>query len=1194
MAAIDPAGKFHTLKLLSHSPDYEDPSIEGISRILSIKSGEPLPENSINSIRLGSTVATNALLERKGGKVILLISKGFRDLLEIGNQARPDIFTLSIVKPSLLYTQVYEIDERIDHSGVIVNELDRKQLSETVEKLKCCEIDAVAVVFIHAWKNPAHELLCFELLKARGIQNIFLSHQSMNLIKAVGRGQSTVLDAYLSPVIKEYLNGIRKKTGGIPIKFINSAGGLSTPEGLNGKELLLSGPAGGVVAVANIVKELGLKGAIGFDMGGTSTDVSRYDGVFERLYEHTISGVQLQSEMFNIETVAAGGGSILDFDGQRMKVGPQSAGAYPGPACYGFGGPLTVTDANLLTGRILPDHFPGTFGAQRDAILDRDVVKRKFYKMADRINRASASKENPEERALGFLRIANEKMALAIKEVTLSKGVDVRDYTLICFGGAGGQHACQVASLLEIAHILYHPLSSIMSAYGIGLSVPVKKDVRTVLMPYDSENHKELLEIFEKMEEQALKGADHRETVVIKREVDLRPMGMDTFLTITLGEYDDTIKLFRERYKKLYGFYPSQEIPEAVNVRVEIQHKEQFFPPYSEEYKNRDTALRENSFHHIYHSGGFIKVPLYKRETLPSQAVLKGPAFIVDSSSTLIIEPGFKAEVMETGIISLHRVNKREKASVIDPDKADPVLLEVFNNLFMSIAESMGQTLKHTSRSVNIKERLDFSCALFDAKGELVANAPHIPVHIGSMSDAVKALIEDRKEDMRPGDLFLTNNPYRGGSHLPDLTLICPVYSKEGEIIFYTAARGHHADIGGKTAGSLPPETKHIREEGVLIDSFLIVRNDHFKEDELTALLSNHDYPARNIEENIHDIKAQIASCRRGEKELARMIEKHGLPVVKKYMQYVRNNASFSIQRMLQRFLEEKNSFKSGFRDYLDDSTPIQVNITITGGFSLPHTVRLVADFSGTGDQHREDNLNMPISVTRSAVLYVLRLLTDEAIPLNSGCMEPVEIIAPKGSILNPEYPSPVASGNVETSQRVVDVLLGAFGAVAASQGTMNNLAFKVEGDTPYYETIAGGSGAVKGRNGASGVQVHMTNTRMTDPEVVETRHSNVMVDTFMIRRGSGGKGVYKGGDGVVRGVKFLKPASVSIISERRKYSPYGTAGGEGGKKGENLLIKKSGKEIPLPNRCEVKAESGDKIVIKTPGGGGYGKSKDH
>jgi 5-oxoprolinase (ATP-hydrolysing) len=1187
IVGIDPAGHYHTLKLLSVSPQYRDASIEGIRRLLELDSGASLPEEKIGGIRFGTTVATNALLERKGGRVALFITKGFRDLLEIGEQNRPDIFRLCIKKSLPFYSAVFEVDERMDCRGEKIKGIDLQGLEENLDALKEKGFEAAAVVFMHSWINPLHELLFEEALRQKGIMRIFLSHRTVNLIKIVGRGQSTLIDAYLSSVMAQYLDGIKKSTGTIPVEFMQSSGVLCPAESFAGRNALLSGPAGGLAAVARIAAETGIKCAIGFDMGGTSTDVSRYEGALERIYEKTIGDIPLQTEMLDIVTVAAGGGSILRFDGQKMTAGPESAGSLPGPACYGFGGPLTVTDANLLTGRIIPEYFPKTFGPDRNAPLDVNILKEKFDLLTAQINAALSASFSSQETAEGFLRVANEKMAMAIKEISVSRGFDVRDYSLVCFGGAGGQHACSIASLLGMRRIVIHPLSSLMSAYGIGLSRPAWRKTKTVLMPYGRQSIGGLTRMFEEMEEELLKDITaRRDRVDIRREIDLRPMGAETFLTLEFGDFEQTLEMFEERYGRLFGFRPEKRKLEAANLRIEMGYSDEFFPPYAG--RKDGPILSPSSRHLLRHEGRDLDAPVYPGNSLFPGTRIAGPAFIIDPNFTVVVDPGFEAGTDESGIIFMTRIAAGKRSHSAASDRPDPVLLEVFNNLFTGIATEMGITLKNTAHSINMKERLDFSCALFDPLGNLVANAPHIPVHLGSMADTVKAVLKDKGDEMKKGDIYLTNNPYRGGSHLPDMTVVCPVYSDKGDLIFFTAARGHHSDVGGKTPGSMPPTASHIGEEGIVIDSLPIVRAGTFMEESLRRIFLDHKFPVRNIGERIFDLEAQIAASHKGARELLGAVERYGLKTVMSYMRFIRENAAYSVKKALRRFLRG-GVFTSAFEDFLDDGTPVRAAISIEGGPGPEDPLSLKIDFTGTGRQHLDDNLNAPSSVTSSAVMYVLRSLMEEDIPLNSGCLEPVEIFIPPGTILNPSYPAPVASGNVETSQRIVDVLLGAFGIAAASQGTMNNLLFEVGGEAPYYETIAGGSGALKGCPGASGVQVHMTNTRITDPEILEFRHPGVMLEQFKLRKGSGGRGLFKGGDGVVREIRFLRPATVSILSERRVTAPYGMEGGEAGQKGLNLLRKSCGDIEVLRNREVLKLEEGDSIVIETPGGGGYG-----
>jgi 5-oxoprolinase (ATP-hydrolysing) len=1200
---MDPSGDFHTLKLLSRSTAYDDASIEGIKRILGIKAHEPLPEDAIEGIRFGTTVATNALLERKGGKTALLITKGFRDLLDIGYQDRPDIFKLCIRKAPPLYGMVIEVDERIDHRGRVVRKIDEKVLKAEIEALKKSATESIAVVLMHSWVNPEHEHVCEKLLRESGFDGTFLSHQSVNLVKIISRGQSTMVDAYLSTVIAGYVESIQGEAGKIPLGFMQSNGMLESADAFTGKNSILSGPAGGVIAVAGIARDRNIRGVIGFDMGGTSTDVSRFDNELQKRYEQVIAGIPLQIEMLDVNTVAAGGGSILGFDGQKLTAGPESAGSYPGPACYGFGGPLTVSDANLMTGRIIPEYFPRTFGRDGNSGLDKEIVKDKFDLLSAEINKSTGASFSPYETANGFLRVANENMAMAIKEISVSRGFDIRDYTLVCFGGAGGQHACTLAELLDIDKIIVHPFSSLMSAYGIGMARPARKTARSILKRYDIIVHDTLTGLFLDMEKGLGLTIPMDKKTASVREIDLRPVGTDAFLTMRYDDYTATVREFQNRYRGLFGFSISDSDIELVNIRVALMESADFITPLdkmdadmtlsSTQLVQENTPVREmpepSSHQDIYFSGQPVKAPVYQRGPLPLFSAITGPAVILDVNSTVIVAPEFEAVTDEYGNIIISRYKKRQAGVLSQAAGPDPVLLEVFGNLFMGIANEMGHTLRNTASSVNMKERLDFSCAVFDSAGGLVANAPHIPVHLGSMADTVKAVIEKNCHSMKSGDVYLTNDPYEGGSHLPDMTVICPVFSDNGELIFCTAARGHHSDVGGITPGSMPPSSSHIDEEGVLVDNFLLVRDGVIMEEALKRLLTGNRYPARNVSERIHDFRAQIAACHQGNRELHRTIGVHGIKTVTDYMRYIQDNAEFEVRKALHRFLDKGGSFSSSFEDRLDDGTLIRVAVSISPGEKPPETISVGIDFSGTGAEHLNDNLNAPRSVTRSAVLYVLRTLIDRDIPLNSGCLKPVKIIIPRRTVLNPAYPTPVASGNVETSQRIVDVLLGAFGIAAASQGTMNNMFFEVEGENPYYETVAGGAGAMEGCRGASGVQVHMTNTRITDPEILELRHPGIRLEKFYLRENSGGKGEFRGGDGVVREIRFLEPATVSIISERRVHPPYGIQGGEPGKKGANLLKKANGDMKRLSHREVLKVDQDDSIILETPGGGGYG-----
>jgi len=1199
VVGADPEGAFHTCKLLSLSDAYEDAGIEGVRRILGLARAAPLPAQLIESIRFGTTVATNALLEGRGASVALVVTRGFADLLEIGDTARPGIFALSTEVPPRLYGPVYELGGRMGPDGEVVEALDAGEMGAVAERIRHDRVEAVAVVLMHSWRNPAHEIECEEVLRRAGLRRVFLSHRSVNLSGIVTRGRTTLVDAYLSTVMAAYFEGIKEQTRAIPVEFMQSSGALAPPGRVRGSAAIFSGPAGGVLAVGRVAEETGAAGAIGFDMGGTSTDVSRFDGGFEKVYEQRVGGMALQGDALEITTVAAGGGSILWFDGARMRVGPESAGASPGPACYGLGGPLTVTDANLVTGRISAGEFPEVFGPDGRAPLDEAAAMEEFEAMAREVSAATGRELDAIGAALGFLEIADEKMALAVREISISKGFDVRDYALVAFGGAGGQHACAIARRLGMKKVLFHPLSSLMSAYGIGLASTAERTARSVLMDYTEESHERARSVFAEMERETVPcGWEEFESV---REIDLRPAGAETCITVRFGGYNETIEAFRERYERTFGFFPSGARIEAANLRLEVSRRGEYLPAYSEPPRKGRRQPGPLPEREIFYPGSQdraatpLSARVYERATLPPGVRLKGPAVVYDDYSSLVIDPGFRGVVTENGLIEVERtgdlmVDPAQRKAGRAAAAPDPVLLEVFNNIFKGIATGMGHTLRKTAHSVNIKERLDFSCAIFDSGGSLVASAMHIPVHIGAMADTLGAVISEHGSTMRPGDAYLSNNPYKGGSHLSDLTVVRPVFM-DGRLAFFTAARGHHADIGGLTPGSMPPNATEIAEEGVLFDAMLIARQGRFMEAGLRERLAGHRYPARNIEERISDIRAQMAACAQGKAGLNAAVARYGTAVVGEYMGHVQKNAEDATRRALCKFLGPDGAFAREFEDSLDDGTPIRVGIRIDGGARPPASLSAVIDFSGTGAAHARDNLNAPLPVVRSAVLYVLRAVIDEEIPLNSGCLRPVRIVVPRGSLLNPEPPAPVASGNVETSQRIVDVLLGALGVAAASQGTMNNLLFMVEGSSPYYETIAGGAGATAQRNGASGVQVHMTNTRITDPEVLEIRQDGVRLVRFSLRRGSGGDGRMRGGDGLVREILFKRPAEVTIISERRVSTPYGMDGGGCGRSGENLVRGADGEIRRLGHRAFVRLDAGESIIIKTPGGGGFGRA---
>ena len=1187
---IDPQNKVHTAKILSQSPAYSDSVVEGIRQVLDLEINEPIPSGRIERIRIGTTIATNALLEKKGTDTGLLITSGFKDLLEIGHQARPSLFELSIIKPDQLYTSVTEVNERLDSDGNIIVKLDEFQLQKDLKILYNTGCRSLAIVLMHSWKNPVHETACLDISKKIGFSDISISSRIMPLINIVSRGQTTVVDSYLYPVLRKYILSLKEKLGDIPIEFMQSSGGLTDSDSLTGKDSVLSGPAGGVIGSAMVGKTNNVPSIIGFDMGGTSTDVSRYDGIFSKSSGIEVAGIKFQTSSLDIETVAAGGGSLLWFDGQKLQVGPESAGAIPGPVCYGLNGNLAITDANLILGRINSDFFPQVFGPNRNERLDIVKTRESFEKLRNIVNSTTGSNYSIEELALGFVSIANEKMSSAIKKVSVSRGYDIRDHSLISFGGAAPQHCCAIARILGITEVIIHPLSSLLSAYGIANAEQFRYSVKSIVTNYTLNTHKRALSELETLElqlaEEITKLGITDDNISKNKFLDLRVKGTDKFLTIPFTEYEVMIQEFKIRHKELFGFSPSS-ILEIANLRVEVSGQRTKVTNYIN--PNLTKSLIPQSQSKVFFDNHFFETKIYARDNLPINVDLEGPIIVTDSISNIVIEPGFKIHVDEKGHIKIHQMaTKKFKMS---PER-DAISLEIFNNLFMGIAEEMGFTLQNTAHSVNIKERLDFSCALFDQEGNLVANAPHVPVHLGAMSESVKSIITSNENQMVNGNCYLINNPHMGGSHLPDLTVISPVFSNNEGPIFYVASRGHHADIGGITPGSIPPFSKTIHEEGIVIDNFLLLENGKLREKEFVELLTNSANPARNIEERKHDINAQIASVTKGIRELENLIDKYGLTTVKAYMGHIRQNSAEAMSDALEEYLEGNESKENSFEDFLDDGSRISVKINIMKKEKESPSFYAKVDFGGTSPQ-MSNNLNAPIAVTKAAVLYVFRLLINKNIPLNSGCLDQIEIIIPKGSLLNPSNDAAVVGGNVETSQRITDVLLGALGIAAASQGTMNNFVFGSEDGSgrQYYETIAGGSGATNGSNGASAVQVHMTNTRSTDPEILENRFKEIRLNKFEIRKDSGGQGEFRGGDGIIREFVFLESRKVSILSERRVIAPYGLRGGHEGLHGSNSIRKVSGEEIDLGGKAEIIINPGEIIIIKTPGGGGFGSN---
>ena len=1175
IVARRPDGAFLTRKLLSDAPEhYDDAALQGIRDLLALSPGEAIPAARIEAVRMGTTVATNALLERKGERTLLAVTRGFRDQLRIGYQNRPRLFDLHIRLPEILYERVVEASERLGPEGETVEPLDEAALEADLARAHADGFRAVAICFMHGYRHPRHEARAAALARRLGFAQVSVSHEVSPLMKFVSRGDTTVVDAYLSPILRRHVERLAAELGGARLLFMQSNGGLVDARRFQGKDAILSGPAGGIVGAVETARAAGFERVIGFDMGGTSTDVSHYAGAYERAFETEVAGVRMRAPMLDIHTVAAGGGSILHYDGRRFRVGPDSAGADPGPACYRRGGPLTVTDCNLMLGRLLPEHFPRIFGPGRDEPLDAAIVREKFAALAERIGDGRA----PEAIAEGFLRIAVENMANAIKRISIERGHDVTDYALNCFGGAGGQHASAVADALGIRTVLIHPFAGVLSAYGMGLA-----DIRVlresaVEAPLDrlaeAEAALERLEALARPE-MAAQGVP-AERVRALRRLHVRYDGTDSPLTVPFGTEAEVRAAFEEQHFRRFGFVSETRRLAVEAAALELVGRMDRLTEPETPARADGGAPEPLGATRLFAGGRFVEAPVHDRARLRAGDRVAGPAILVEQNATTLVEPGWEARLTALGHLLLERIDAPAREAAIGA-AADPVLLEVFNNLFMSAAEQMGATLAATASSVNIKERLDFSCALFDPEGELVANAPHIPVHLGSMSESVQSIIRSRAGTMRPGDVFMLNAPYNGGTHLPDVTLITPVFAPDGgEIWFYVASRGHHADIGGITPGSMPPDSRHIEEEGVLFDDVRAVRDGRFLEKEVRALLEGARYPARNPEENLADFRAQIAANRKGEEELRKMVAHFGLETVRAYMRHVRDNAEESVRRVI-------GALRPGsFELETDRGWRIAVDVAIDAPAR-----RAVLDFTGSSDQV-DGNFNAPTAVCMAAVLYVFRCLCGVDIPLNAGCLKPLDIRVRDGSILRPRYPAAVAAGNVETSQYVTDALFGALGAVAESQGTVNNFTFG-NARYQYYETICGGSGAGAGFDGADAVHVHMTNTRLTDPEILEWRYP-VRLESFEIRHGSGGAGRWRGGNGIRRRIRFLEPMTAAILSSHRRVPPYGLMGGGDGAPGRNFVERADGSVETLLGADGAEMAAGDIFVIETPGGGGWGR----
>lgn len=1197
IVARKPDGSLVTHKLLSENPQrYQDAVVAGIKEILGIGLHEPIPENCISEVKMGTTVATNALLERQGDRTLLIITKGFKDALRIGYQNRPDIFAQEIILPSLLYERVIEAEERYSAQGEELQPLQLEPLKIALQKAYQDGIRSCAIALMHSYRYPKHEQKIAEIAAEIGFTQISASHQISPLMKLISRGDTTVVDAYLSPILRRYIDKVAQELYGnqppkdavssppqnLPkLMFMQSNGALTNAQNFQGKDSILSGPAGGIVGAVKTSKQAGFDKIITFDMGGTSTDVAHYNGEYERQFETEIAGVRMRTPILSIHTVAAGGGSILCFDGFRYRVGPESAGADPGPACYGGGGPLTVTDCNVMLGKIRPEFFPQVFGPQANSPLDPEVVKAKFNQLAADITQATGDPRQPEEVAAGFIAIAVENMANAIKKISLQRGYDVSEYTLCCFGGAGGQHACAIADTLGITRVFIHPYAGVLSAYGMALADVGNIREKAIEATLNEHLLADITPVLADLETEMRSELDPHNSPndIVFYRANLKYQGTDSTLTVPFSPQVEPMKAaFETEHRTRYGFVKADKklIVESVSVEVVRQMEN---PPETILSRRNDQPPSPIATVPMFANQKWQQTPVFPREILQPGDEVIGPAIILEATGTNIIEPGWSAQLTERNHLVLAKISQPQ-TSPIDTNtltnKPDPVRLEIFKNLFQFIAEQMGITLQNTASSVNIKERLDFSCAIFDELGELVANAPHIPVHLGSMGESVRSLIKAKAETLKPGDVYMLNNPYDGGTHLPDITVITPVFDTAGlNILFYVASRGHHADLGGITPGSMPPHSQTVLEEGILIDNFQLVDSGKFREAELLKLLTHHPYPARNPETNIADLQAQIAANEKGVTELQKMVAQYGLATVQAYMKFVQDNAEECVRKAIYVLRDGQFIYP------LDNGGVIQVAISIN---RQNRSAKI--DFTGTSRQ-LESNFNAPQAVCKAAVLYVFRTLVADSIPLNAGCLKPLEIVIPQGCMLNPKFPAAVVAGNVETSQAVVDALYGALGVMAASQGTMNNLTFGSD-RYQYYETICGGSGAGPNFHGTDAVHTHMTNSRLTDPEVLEWRYP-VLIDAFAIRPHSGGGGNYRGGNGIIRQIRFLEEMTATILSGHRIIPPFGMAGGEPGMVGRNSITRQNGTVEDLGSTAIALMGIGDVLTIQTPGGGGYG-----
>jgi len=1186
IVARQPNGQIRIHKLLSENPEhYRDAAVAGIRFLMGLQAHDPIPSDAVEIVKLGTTVATNALLERTGEPTVLVITSGFGDALAIGYQQRPDLFALAIEKPPPLYSEVIEVRERMSASGEVLMPLDLAALEPQLRSSYAKGIRSCAIVLVHGYRYPHHERQIAELARAIGFTHVSVSHEVSGLIKLVSRGETTVVDAYLSPVLHRYLAGVQAELGQIPLYCMQSNGGVVAASFFRGKDSLLSGPAGGMVGVVQTALAAGIERLIGLDMGGTSTDVCHYRHTpdapwpeYERWDEAMIAGVRLRSPLLAVHTVAAGGGSILRFQGGRYQVGPASAGANPGPAAYRRGGPLTVTDANIVLGKIQPAYFPAVFGADGQQPLDRDGVIKQFQALAATIAAETGQALTPEAVAAGFIAVAVNTMAQAIKKISLEQGHDVREYTLCCFGGAGGQHACLIAAALGMPQVYIHPYAGVLSAYGIGQAELRVLKEQTIERPFTPETLPELEPVIQQLQAhvradlaaQGVRGSAVQTYV----RAGLGYKGTDSILWVPWADATTMTSAFSRAHQERYGFVLEGRSLRIGQVAVEGVARQappaRLTPPTHDKPQILATVP-------VYSQEQWHSAPVYQRQALPAQTVIQGVALILDGTGTNVVEAGWQAKIDDHGGLWLLPATVAPPLRMSEkPTTADPVQLAIFQQLFRAIAEQMGVTLQQTSASVNIKERLDFSCALFDRQGNLVANAPHIPVHLGSMGESVKALLAEKGDTLRPGQVYATNNPYRGGTHLPDITVITPVFlAGERRPAFFVASRGHHADIGGISPGSMPANSTTITEEGILFDNDLLVAEGVFQMAAIRERLTACPYPARHPQQNLADLQAQIAANQRGAQELRHLCDRYGQDVVAAYMEFSQENAAACVRRCLR-------SLPSGtFRTAMDNGAELQVQITIDH-----EQETALVDFSGTSGQ-RADNFNAPLAITKAVTLYVFRTLVQEDIPLNEGCLRPITLRVPAGSVLNPTYPAAVVAGNVETSQALTNLLYGALGIMAAAQGTMNNLSFGND-RYQYYETLCGGAGAGATFDGASAVQTHMTNSRLTDVEVLESRYP-VIVWEFRHRWGSGGRGAHTGGDGVVRLLEFREPMTVSLLSQSRQIPPFGLKGGSAAATGENEWLPVNQPPQRLAGTATIHVQPGDRLRIATPGGGGFG-----